>query len=96
MSTQLVRALVALAPTSLLLVGAVIRTRKENSAVSFLQLAGAACLVVVALTHVSEALGLFSAMRWGQEDSLGHYFDLASAILGFTLFPLGYLLDARK
>jgi len=29
------------------------------------------------------------------EHSIGHYFDLISAILGITLFPLGYPLHAR-
>lgn len=96
MNTQSVRAFVALAPTSMLLAGAAIRVRKANTAASFLQLVGAGCLVIVCLTHVSEALGLFPAMRWGQEDSLGHYLDLASAILGFTLFPLGYLIDVER
>jgi hypothetical protein len=61
---------------------------------SFLQLIGAGCLVIVALTHVSEALDLFPWMRWGRESSLGHYLDLSSAVLGLTLFPTGYFLDA--
>ena len=47
------------------------------------------------LTHVAEALQLFPFMHWGQEHSIGHYFDLISAILGITLFPLGYPLHAR-
>ncbi len=48
----------------------------------------------LALTHVSEALHLFPWMHWGLEDSFGHYLDLSSAVLGLTLFPTGYLLDA--
>jgi len=47
---------------------------------------------VVVLAHICEALHLFPWMHWGDEHSVGHYLDLASAILGFTLFPLGYLL----
>ena len=31
-------------------------------------------------------------MRWGSELSVGHYLDLVSAVLGLTLFPIGYLL----
>jgi hypothetical protein len=33
-------------------------------------------------------------MRWGLEDSIGHYIDLGSAVLGLTLFPTGYCLYA--
>jgi hypothetical protein len=33
-------------------------------------------------------------MRWGAADSIGHYVDLASAILGLCLFPIGYLFHA--
>ena len=61
---------------------------------AFLQLLGAGCLVVVALTHVAEALDLFPWMHWGLEDSFGHYVDFSSAVLGLTLFPVGYLLHA--
>jgi len=35
-------------------------------------------------------------MRWGLEDSPGHYLDLVSAILGLTLFPAGYLAHALR
>jgi hypothetical protein len=33
-------------------------------------------------------------MHWGLEHSLGHYLDFWSAVLGLTLFPIGYLLHA--
>ena len=61
---------------------------------SFLQLLGAGCLIVVILTHVCEALDLFPRMHWGMEHSVGHYVDLWSAVVGLTLFPIGYLLHA--
>jgi len=61
---------------------------------SFLRLFGAACLVVVGLCHICEALGLFPGMRWGIEDSAGHYLDLWSCVLGLTSFPAGYLGDS--
>jgi hypothetical protein len=57
---------------------------------------GAGCLVVVVLTHFSEALHLFPWMHWGDAHSVGHYLDFGSAVLGLVLFPLGYLLDALK
>ncbi len=50
------------------------------------------CLVIVVLTHICEALGLFPWMGWGAEHSAGHYLDLSSAVLGLTLFPAGYLI----
>src|SRR5262245_26724582 len=50
-----------------------------------LQMFGAACLIVVVLTHVAETLDLFPSMGWGQPNSPGHYLDLISAILGGTL-----------
>jgi hypothetical protein len=61
---------------------------------SFLQLLGAGCLVVVVLTHFCEARHLFPRMGWGDKHSIGHYLDFGSALLGLTLFPVGYLLDA--
>ena len=57
----------------------------------FLMLFGADCLTIVVLTHVAETFGLFPSMGWGQPDSAGHYLDLASAILGCTLFPVGLI-----
>jgi hypothetical protein len=63
---------------------------------SLLQLLGAGFLVLVVLTHVSEALHLFPWMHWGLEHSVGHFVDLWSAVLGLSLFPIGYLLYALK
>ena len=90
------KALAALVPVSLLLVYsvAVFVTRKTVSAT--LQMVGATCLVVVVLAHVAEALHLFPAMRWGEPDSVGHYTDLSSAVLGVTLTPLGYIRRRRE
>jgi len=51
-----------------------------------------ALLVLVIFAHMCEALRLFKWMRWGGPHNTGHYLDLASLVLGLTLFPLGYLL----
>jgi hypothetical protein len=59
-----------------------------------LQLLGLACLIIVVLTHVAETFHLFPKMGWGQPSSVGHYIDLASAILGCTLLPLGFIGNA--
>jgi hypothetical protein len=51
-------------------------------------------LTVVGLTHICEAFGLVPWMQWGLPNSVGHYLDLASAVLGLVLFPIGYLWRA--
>src|SRR6266852_91584 len=94
MNTTLLKALVALLPVSMLLSGAVVLFLRGKTVSSFLQLLGAGCLVLVVLTHVSEALHLFPWMHWGLEHSVGHYLDFWSAVLGLTLFPIGYLHHA--
>ena len=94
MNVALLKALVALAPACMLFAGSVALFFRGKTACSLLQLLGARCLVVVVLTHVSEALHLFPWMHWGLEHSAGHYLDFCSAVLGLTLFPIGYLLHA--
>ena len=91
---MLFRVLIALVPAGLLLFGSLVWFAKESTLWSFLQLFGAACLVVVVFTHLAEALNLFSSMGWGLKHSVGHYIDLWSAIFGLTLFPVGYLFHA--
>jgi hypothetical protein len=76
------------------LLGALIMFLKERTACSLLQLLGAGCIVVVVVAHVCEALHLFPWMQWGLPNSIGHYLDFWSAVLGFTLFPAGYLCHA--
>jgi len=94
MNPTLAKALVALVPILVLFSGAVALYARTKTASSLVQMLGAACLVVVVLVHVCEALDLFPSMRWGAADSIGHYVDLASALLGLCLFPIGYLFHA--
>src|SRR5882724_1590518 len=94
MNVTLLKALVALVPACILFSGSAVLFCKGKSTSSFLQLLGAGCLVVVVLTHLCEALHLFPWMHWGGEHSVGHYLDLGSAVLGITLFSVGYLLHA--
>ena len=89
-----VKLIVALVLVSLLLYGSVTLFRSTQSIWIFLQLVGSAFLAVAVLTHICEAPHIFQSMRWGQEDSIGHYLDLGSAALGLTLFPIGYCLHA--
>jgi hypothetical protein len=94
MNVILLKALVALIPVCMLFCGSGILFLRGKTISSSLQLFGAGCLVVVVLTHVSEALHLFTWMNWGLEHSAGHYLDFCCAVLGLTLFPIGYLLHA--
>ena len=59
-----------------------------------LLLVGSACLLIVVLTHVAEAFHIFPVMGWGLPNSIGHYLDLASAILGVMLLLLGFVANA--
>jgi hypothetical protein len=94
MNVTLLKALVALMPTCILFGGSVVRFFRGKTVWCLLQLVGAGGLVLVALTHVSEALHFLPWMHWGLENSPGHYLDLSNAVLGLVLFPIGYLLDA--
>jgi succinate dehydrogenase/fumarate reductase cytochrome b subunit len=91
---NLLKALIALVPACMLFSGAAVLFSRGRTAWVFIQLLGAACLMVVVLTHIFESLRLFPWMYWGNEHSVGHYLDLGSAVLGLTLFPVGYLLYA--
>jgi len=94
MNATLPKALIAFVPAGMLLSGSAVLFLRGKSGWSLLQLLGAACLMVVVLTHVCEALHLFPWMQWGLEHSVGHYLDFGSAVAGLTLFPIGYLLHA--
>jgi hypothetical protein len=62
MNTTLLKALVALVPMCVLVFWSVILFFREKTRCSFLQLLGARGLMVVVLTHISEALHVFP---WG-------------------------------
>jgi hypothetical protein len=94
MNVTLLKALVALVPASMLFFGSIVLFTRRKAMCSLLQLLGAGCLVAVVLAHVCEALRLFPWMDWGLKHSVGHYLDFSAAVLGLTLFPLGYLFDA--
>ena len=91
---ELLKALIALFPVCLLLSGSTILCFRRKTPGVLMQLVGAGCILVVVLTHICEALHLFPGMQWGLGHSTGHYIDLVGAILGLTLFPAGYLMDA--
>ena len=96
MNHALLKVLLALLPVGMLFWGALVLFVRRKTVGTLLQLLGAGCFVVVVITHVCEVLGLISWMQWGKEHSAGHYLDLYSALLGLTLFPVGYLLHSLK
>jgi hypothetical protein len=96
MNATLLKGLAALVPACMLFSGSVVLFFRGKSVCSLLQLLGAGCLVVVVLTHVCEALYLFPWMHWGLEQGVGHYLDFWGAVLGLTLFPVGYLFHALR
>jgi hypothetical protein len=96
MNPMLLRALIALVPVLVLLCGTAALYARTKSAPALVQTLGATCLIVVVLTHVCEALNLFPSMGWGTEGSVGHYIDLASAILGIALLLIGCLFYALR
>jgi hypothetical protein len=91
MNATLLKALLAAVPACMLFSGSVVLFARGRTLFVFLQLLGAGCLILVVLTHICEALQLFPWMHWGLEHSVGHHLDFWSAVLGFTLFPVGYL-----
>jgi hypothetical protein len=95
-SMMSLKAFIALAPASILLLGSMVLFIRERTFACFLQLTGAGCLALVVLTHVFEMFRLSSSMHFGREHSVGHYLDFWSAVLGLSLFPIGYLLHAFK
>ena len=93
-SATFTKPFIALIPACVLLWGSMVQYfRWKKSASTLLQLLGAGCLVVVVVAHVFEALHVMSWMGWGMEHSIGHYLDLCSAVLAFTLFSAGYLFQ---
>jgi hypothetical protein len=81
-------------PTCILFYGAAVLFFKVKTMCSFLQLLGAGCLMAVVLAHLFEMIHLLSWMHWGAPDSIGHYVDFGSAVLGLAMFPAGYLCHA--
>jgi hypothetical protein len=94
MNPTFAKAIAALVPTAMLLVSSALHFSRRKGMAVLLQLIGAACLVVVVIAHLCEALGWFPWMHWGLEHSAGHYIDLVAAIGGLSLFPIGYVFGA--
>jgi hypothetical protein len=68
----------------------------QPSAARVLQLCVSVALMIVVLTHVAEALSLFTFMGWGRPNSMGHYLDLLSLALGIVFLLVGHLMARRQ
>src|SRR5437764_14723232 len=94
MNPGLLKVLLALAPILLLLLATAALYVRTKAAAALVQALGAACLLVVVLARLCEALNLLPFMGWGAKGSIGHYVDLASAIVGVALVTVGTLIHA--
>jgi len=65
MNATLIKSFVALVPSSVLFSGSIILFSKTKSMGSVLQLLGAACLMVVILTHIAEATSVVPVYALG-------------------------------
>ena len=84
MNTTLGVAFVIGVPILLLFILAGRRFLRTPTITGLFVVLGAACLFVMVLAHVAEALDLFPFMGWGQRHSPGHYLDLLSVYLGIA------------
>ena len=99
MNPALLKVLIVLGPALFLLLATAALYVRTKAAAALVQALGAACLVVVVLAHLCEALNLLPFMGWVAKVSIGHYIDLAGAILGVAMVTVGsliHLLSKRK
>jgi hypothetical protein len=89
MNVAALRSFIALAAASALLAGSALLVRRQRNTGSRLLLLATICFVVVALSHVFEALSILPAAGWGRPRSVGHYIDLIAAVLGLSLAVAG-------
>ncbi len=85
MDGTLTTALIIAVPVGVLLVGSLIGVITTRSLPAILSLLGAVCLTGMVLTHVAEARHWLPQLQWGLPDSIGHYVDLTSTVLGLIL-----------
>ena len=99
-NATILRSFAASALAVALLVAIVFRYRARRSAPTRLALLAACCFAIVAVIHVFEAFGLFVAAGWGKPKSVGHYIDLAAALLGLvflgTALVAGFVHRTRR
>ena len=65
MNPTFAKAIAALVPTLMLLVGSTLQLSRRKGTAAVFQLIGAVCFMMVVIAHLCEALGWFPWMHWG-------------------------------
>ena len=94
MNPTFVKAIAALVPTLMLLVGSMFQFSRRKRKATVFQLIGSACFMVVVIAHVCEALGWFLWMHWGLE----RLFHLAVNLIaspGLGSFSRSFMFPTR-
>ena len=92
MSASALKGLLALVAACVFLGVCVVLFLTRRGLSSTLQALGIGCFGVMALTHVFEKFSILPDLGWGRPHSVGHFIDLAAALLGVTLVTTGFLL----
>src|SRR5579863_6878467 len=95
MSAAVLKGLLALGAACVFLGVSLALFLTRRNLASTLQALGLSCFGVMALTHASEAFGIFPMLRWGQTRSIGHYIDLVAALSGVALMVAGFVFRQR-
>lgn len=95
MNAAILKGLLALAGAAIFVAvsAALFVTRRDLG--SALLASGIGWFAVMALTHFFEAFSILPAFGWGRPHSVGHFIDLAAAVLGITFVTLGFLVHRR-
>ena len=97
MSATLIKSVIVFIPAVMLLFGATLLFRKDRRASSLMQLLGAMSFSARHLRPYSRGSSVVSPPWVGARNIASVITSiLPSATLGTTLFPLGYLLHARR
>lgn len=89
------RASLAAVPVLLFLAFSLVRWWRRPIASARAQLLGAVFALIVVFAHFAEGFTVWPSMGWGQPHSLGHYADLASALLSVILLSVAAILALR-
>ncbi len=89
MHLAIIKSILALLLTTVAFAIAVILRRGRSTIATTLLAFGTAFFIIVAFTHIFEALALLPAFGWGWPHSTGHYIDLTAAVLGIILVAAG-------
>jgi len=95
MNASVLKGLLALAGASVFVTvsAALFATRRDLA--SALLATGIGWFGVMALTHVFESFSILPAFGWGRPHSVGHFIDLAAALLGVVFVTAGFLVRRR-